>query len=251
LSYRIRYYRFYFYPPLYAALVTWLIGIRQWRELWVAGACLLFALGINFFPQFQFHYMAACVCLFLLMSVEGVRRIARLPAGAIAARALIFLCLAQFLFWYGLHLGETPQFAELRGYDMWDSINHHEGQQRREVAAKVAKLPGRILIFVRYWPGHIFRNEWVYNAADIDGSRVVWARDLGDTENEKLRAYYRDRTAWVLEPDARPLKLAPYVPEPAPEQVTTPQPSVTTPPPAEKRQRKQEEKPKIELLPVQ
>jgi hypothetical protein len=251
LFYRARYYRFYFYPTSYVALLAYLIGMRRWREFWISGVCLLFALGINFFPQFQFHYMAACVCLFLLMSVEGVRRIARLRAGAIAARALIFLCLAQFLFWYGLHLGETPQFAELRGYDMWDSINHNEGRQRRDVATQVAKLPGRILVFVRYWPGHIFRNEWVYNSADIDGSRVVWARDLGDGENQKLRAYYPNRTAWLFEPDARPPRLGPYVPENAPEQVIAPSAAPESPARPEKPDRKKEEKPKIELLPVQ
>ena len=246
LLYRARYYRFYFYPPLYVAVVAYLIGMRRWRDFWVPGVCLLFALGINFFPQFQFHYMAACVCLFLLMSVEGVRRIARVRASGIAARALIFLCLAQFLFWYGLHLGETPQFAELRGYDTWDSINHNEGKQRRDIAAQVAGIPGRILIFVRYWPQHMFRNEWVYNAADIDGARVVWARDLDEVENEKLRAYYPSRTAWLFEPDARPPRLGPYVPE----QMISP----SAPPPASshpaKPQQKQE-KPKIELLPIQ
>ncbi len=48
--------------------------------------------------------------------------------------------------------------------------------------------------------------EWVYNGADIDASRVVWARDLG-AENKKLLRYYPDRTAWLLEPDSRPPRL--------------------------------------------
>ena len=75
---------------------------------------------------------------------------------------------------------------------------------------QLAGIRGEVLVFVRYWPQHIFQDEWVYNEADIDGARVVWARDLGDAENRKLRQYYPKRSVWLLEPDARPPKLAPY-----------------------------------------
>ncbi len=50
----------------------------------------------------------------------------------------------------------------------------------------------------------------MYNAADIGGAGVVWARDLGAEVNDKLRRYYPDRTVWLLEPDARPPKLSRY-----------------------------------------
>ena len=39
--------------------------------------------------------------------------------------------------------------------------------------------------------------------------------DLGAAEDEKLRRYYPDRAAWLLEPDARPIALSRYNPEPA------------------------------------
>jgi hypothetical protein len=35
------------------------------------------------------------------------------------------------------------------------------------------------------------------------------ALDLG-SENAKLRQYYPDRSVWLLEPDARPVRLGPY-----------------------------------------
>ena len=76
-------------------------------------------------------------------------------------------------------------------------------------------MPGKVLVFVRYSPRHIFQDEWVYNRAAIDEARIVWARDLGDAENRQLLRYYADRTALVLEPDAQPPNLAAYRP-PAP-----------------------------------
>jgi hypothetical protein len=217
LLFRIRYYRFYFYAPLYLALVAFLMTIRSRRWLWVPLTCILFALGINFFPAFQFHYLAAVACLFILMSVRGLREIGRLPHGTEVARVVIFLCVAQFVFWYSLHLPDSRAFAaSARRFDVWDNINHGNPERRIAVDRELAGMPGRLLIFVRYWPQHIFQDEWVYNGADIDGQRIVWARDLGDDEDRKLAAYYRDRRPLLLEPDARLPRLRPWEPAPAP-----------------------------------
>ncbi len=208
LFYRIRYYRFYFYPPLYLALIAFFFGIRTWREACVLAACILFALGTNFFPAFQFHYLAAVVCLFVLMSVRGLQYITRLRWGKEACRVLIFFCVAQFVFWYAPHLLEGSGFpVEPVRFDLWDSINHGNPERRIEVNHQLAAIPGKLLVFVRYWPQHPFQEEWVYNGADIDSQRIVWARDLGDTENLKLEAYYKDRKVLLLEPDARPPRL--------------------------------------------
>jgi hypothetical protein len=50
---------------------------------------------------------------------------------------------------------------------------------RSVVAAKLVAAPGRHLALVKYLPGHVVHDEWVYNQPDIDSSRIVWARDLG------------------------------------------------------------------------
>lgn len=198
LAYRIRYYRFFFMPPLYLALPFFFVALREPRFIWVMVCPLIVALGVNFFPAFQYHYMAGVTCLFVLVSVIGLQQLSRFSA--LAARIILLLCIAQFALEYGLHVFSN---------DSW-SLALRNPERRVFIGNQLARAPGKQLVFVRYWPRHIFQDEWVYNAADIDGARVVWARDLGAAENEKLRRYYPERTVWVLEPDARPPRLTPY-----------------------------------------
>jgi len=211
----VRYYRFFFLAPLYLALGAFLFALGERRFRWVALTLALFALGTNFFPAFQLHYVAAATCLFVLVSVVGLERIAR--RWPEAARLVALVCAAQFVFWYGLHaFFDTAEWsAAVRRYETWDSINHGNPERRIFVNRQLDGVPGKVLVFVRYSPRHIFQDEWVYNRAAIDDARIVWARDLGDAENRQLLRYYADRTALVLEPDAQPPSLAAYRP-PAP-----------------------------------
>ena len=71
-------------------------------------------------------------------------------------------------------------------------------------------LPDRQLVLVRYKPKHDTMAEWVYNGANIDSSKVVWARDMGATDNEELIRYFNDRRVWLLEADDMPPKLSAY-----------------------------------------
>jgi hypothetical protein len=179
---------------------------------------LIFAAGTNFYPNFLTHYIAALTCLFVLASAEGLRTISGWPSGAAAVRALLLLCAAQFVVSFNL-------------------VDQRIPERRLEINRQVANIPGKLLVLVRYWPQHIFQEEWVYNAADIDAFRVVWARDLGEAEDQKLMQYYSDRTVLLLEPDARPPRLRPYQPEP--------------PKPPEKPEEQKEKKPpKVVFEPV-
>jgi len=203
---RIRFYRFFFLAPLYLALPFFLPALRERKFLWVIFTLLLFSLGTNFYPYFYTHYIAAVTCLFVLISVTALERLSRFNL----ARVILFLCAAHFVFWYGLHLSRSgPLDAAMTPYETWDAINHDDPEGRIAINRQLAALAGKQLVFVRYYPPHDFR-EWVHNAADIDAAQIVWARDLGPEENEKLRRYYTGRTVWVLEPDLRPPRLTPY-----------------------------------------
>jgi hypothetical protein len=202
LEYRIRFYRFFFLAPLYVALPFFFANLREWRFTWIALTLLLFALGVNFYPFFEPHFIAAETCLFVLVSITGLQQLSKWND---AARLIVFLCFAHFMFLYG------------RSF-----VDHPAPDRRSAVNQQLALAPGKQLVFVRYWPQHIFQNDWVYNAADIDHERIVWARDLGSSEDQKLLHYYPDRVAWLLEPDATPPKLSPYRAEEQPKPVPPP-----------------------------
>jgi hypothetical protein len=205
---RIGFYRFFFLAPLLLVIPAYLLRLREYRFAWVLFTIFVFSLGTTFYPYFYDHYIAALTCLFVLISVVGLERLSGWNQEA--ARILLFLCAAHFVFWYGLHASRDNElYAALTPLETWDAINHGDPEGRIAIGQQLEAAPGQQLVFVRYGPQHRFQ-EWVHNAADIDRARIVWARDLGADENQKLLRYYPDRTAWLLEPDARPPRLGPY-----------------------------------------
>jgi hypothetical protein len=56
-------------------------------------------------------------------------------------------------------------------------------------------------VLVRYSPVHSSLDEWVYNAPDIDGTKVIWAREMDVRDNCELIHYYKDRHVWLVQPD--------------------------------------------------
>jgi hypothetical protein len=216
LEYRVRYYRFFFLPVLYLVLPLFFVALREYRFIWVALTLLLFAVGANFYPFFYPHYIAALTCLFVLVSVTGLRQLCRLPISTAreAAWLILALCGAHFTLWYGVHVFEgVPVFDmdAMLPYETWDVINHANPERRIAVNQALAEVSGKQLVIVRYSPRHIFQDEWVYNRADIDNAPVVWARDLGHEQNQALLDYYPDRNVWLLEPDEQPPSITPYV----------------------------------------
>jgi hypothetical protein len=84
------------------------------------------------------------------------------------------------------------------------------GLPRARVLAQLNGYPGRQLAIVRYAPDHAPFDDWVYNAADINKSKVVWARETESGNSRELLEYFRDRRAWLVEPDFDPPRLSPY-----------------------------------------
>ena len=63
---------------------------------------------------------------------------------------------------------------------------------------------------MRYEPDHNIHDEWVFNGAEIDSAKVLWARELNAAQNAALVRYFHDRTIWLVDPDIDNTDLQPY-----------------------------------------
>ena len=70
---------------------------------------------------------------------------------------------------------------------------------RARMLERLTRSGERHLVIVHYWPDHNPHEEWVYNEADIDRAKVVWAREMDPTSNEALICYFEDRQVILLE----------------------------------------------------
>ena len=82
--------------------------------------------------------------------------------------------------------------------------------KRAAIVRQLKQLPYSSLVIVHYGPHHDFDREWVYNEADINASKVVWARDMGTADNRELLEYFRNRKVWLVEGDSPQPTLQAY-----------------------------------------
>lgn len=84
------------------------------------------------------------------------------------------------------------------------------GTDRARVANELDGLPGKHLVLVRYTATHQPGDEWVYNEADPDHAKTVWAREMDPQQNQELLRYYSNRDVWLVQPDVEQGRLTVY-----------------------------------------
>jgi hypothetical protein len=81
------------------------------------------------------------------------------------------------------------------------------------IEQQLANQPGDQLVLVHYGTHHDVYEELVYNHADIDRSKIIWARSLGTDQDNDLIRHYPNREVWNVEEDAGiTLRRAPFNP---------------------------------------
>jgi hypothetical protein len=215
LAFVIPFFAFYFGPALLLPLLMFprVLADRRIRFLVAAGAVVILGLAVEVF--FLPHYAAPLTALNLALVVQALRhlRVWRWdgqPAGACLVRILPLVCAGALAIrliapGMGLPLTETSVW--------WLRLAPSErGLERARLLGHLEGMQGQHLVVVRYGPEHDPRTqaEWVYNTADVDRAKVIWAREMDAAENARLLEYYRTRRIWLLEPDRQPVKLQPY-----------------------------------------
>jgi hypothetical protein len=164
------------------------------------------------------HYAAPLVGLILVAYGECLLWLSRLSvAGRRMGRQI---ATATIVVWFLAGIGNISFFYASR---MRGSTNGplQWAVQRRLIADTLSRGGKRNVVIVRYGGTHRPDAEWVYNAADIDGSPVVWARDLGAARNAELLNYFRGRRAWTIDVNGNngPFQVTPYAASPETAQV--------------------------------
>ncbi|HUD15256.1 MAG TPA: hypothetical protein VMQ56_16500 [Terracidiphilus sp.] len=162
------------------------------------------------------HYLAPFTAAFYAIGLQAMRhlRVWR-PGGQPAGLAMVRLTVTACLILAGLRLFPGPLHLALPEWpvsassDKWYGPDHF-GTERARVEGALEQLPGRQLVIVRYSPRHNPLDEWVYNAPDIDSSKVVWAREMDAAHNSELMHYFANRKVWLVEPDSLPATVLPH-----------------------------------------
>ncbi len=183
---------------------------RSTRFLLCAGGVSVMGLAAEVFSAP--HYAAPMTGLIVALVLVAMRQLRGWqwrgkPAGLFLVRAIPLIGMVMVL----LRVEAAPLHLPLPPVASFTWCTPAKSDYgRASVARRLDTYPGRHLVLVRYKTGHDEGFEWAYNDADIDGSKVVWARDMGAARNQELLDYFRDRRIWYVDADDHPPQLIPY-----------------------------------------
>lgn len=201
------YYGFALIPPL--IMLPRALRSRRIRFLILCGTVVIAGLAIETF--FLQHYIAPATVILYALLLQCMRHVrVRGPSGLFLVRSTIVLCVALAVlrvFAQPLHIDIRPRRSVTTLASWYGTAP--VGLERAGVLTKLESLPGPQLAVVAYAPRHIL-NDWVYNGADIDQQKVIWARQMDPASDRRLIQHYSGRTAWLVQPDCNPPRLTPY-----------------------------------------
>jgi hypothetical protein len=167
----------------------------------LGGALLSSSLFHSFFP----HYWAAYTSVIFLLAIRGLMRVWQWqPSGRPVGKAVAaFFIVGAF----ATILRAVPIGPILGISDYGDPYT-----LPNKVATRLSATEGQHVVFVKYRPTHTFFDEWVYDGAEIDASRIVWCRAISPDEDARVIRYYKGRRFWLAEVESRMVRVTRLAP---------------------------------------
>jgi hypothetical protein len=200
---------FFVWPELLIPLIAlpWFLWDKRIRFLMIQ-TMICFS-GILLVPWSQAHYAAPLTATLFALLTQAFRHLRQFqfsgrPVGIGLSRVVVLAA---------LFLAPFHPHVEALGHPPPDGIDYRAIFERQ-----LNGTTGEHLVIVRYYPERDANgkyvnyrlSDWVYNSADINHSKVVWAREIPNMDIRPLLDYFDGRQVWLVEPDAIPPRMTPY-----------------------------------------
>ena len=187
--------------------LPWIVRDPKGRLLVLFVALILF---LNLFQMvlYPYHLGAVVPCIFAVLAL-CCRQMYVLLGGQNRGKALALVTLLPLCLTLVALMKQGARALELP-LAYWEIAAEPHRDSRASLTDWLAARSRKQLVIVRYKAEHPPNQEWVYNAADIDGSKIVWAREMDADSNSRLLRYFKSRDVWLLEADSWPTRVVPY-----------------------------------------
>lgn len=198
----VSWWQFYLGPLLTVPLLAlpWIVRQRKVRLAVAICAAMMAAFAVQTWTL-PLYFSPATGALYILI-VQGLRHLRiwrRGSTGRSLVRAVPLVACAMIL------LRVTAVAAHTQIEPAWPRGN----LARAAIVRELGRMPGQHLVIVHYGSPHDIHREWVWNEASIDKAKVVWARDMGESQNRELREYFKNRRVWQVNADDPSPKVEP------------------------------------------
>ena len=206
---------YFLWPGLCVAVLAapWILFDRRTHFLLLQTVVSFLGFLLITWPM-RSHYAAALTATVFGLVTQGMRHLRRWRYRDRAVGMGLSAVVLTGIFLCGLNV-------------YWFRVASWADARARGVA-ELESISGEHLVIVRYSPQHDPNAEWVYDSADIDHSKIVWAREIPDVSLQPLLNYFQNRKVWLIQPDHDPSQLLPCDrrtrPQPRPDTLRPAQP---------------------------
>lgn len=220
---------FFFFSPVLLMLFYFAvpIALKQNRWLWLIVGSILFTFFCMSFGVWwdQYHYAAPLTACFFLLIAEGFRCFFESGKDNLQRKRvfLTFFCLILgSVIYLQLFSYKQPQMKKDFSADralLTEGLSTNTKVKidlprkatffKDEMEKVVEGLPDRYIAIVSYAPNYDFHDEIIFNKADIENAKMVWAHDLGAEKNKSLLGYYNNRKVLHVKIDGGGIEIEP------------------------------------------